>query len=86
VSDLHLDGNGIAGLLGSIFTVEMTSVIRRCATCGASSPLAAHRVYGGAGIVVRCPNCDDVALRVGTRDDGVTLAWTGVLDIRLPPS
>ena len=46
---------------------------RRCHSCGAESPLGAHRAYEGAGIVLRCPACADVALRVGVRDDRARL-------------
>jgi hypothetical protein len=37
---------------------------RTCQSCGDRSPAGAHRSYHGAGIVLRCPNCDDVALRI----------------------
>lgn len=61
-----LDGNAIAGLLQELFDVEMTTMPRGCASCGEWYPLGAHRAYRGAGIVLRCPACDDVALRVAT--------------------
>ena len=68
MTEVHTDGNGVAGLLGEVLAVEVTQVLRRCHSCGAESPLGAHRAYEGAGTVLRCPACDDVALLVGVRD------------------
>ena len=34
---------------------------RRCHSCGAENALGAHRAYQGAGVVLRCPACADVA-------------------------
>ena len=42
---------------------------RRCQSCGAENALGAHRAYHGAGVVLRCPACADVALRIGVRED-----------------
>lgn len=62
---LVLDGNALAGLLASIFGgAEMTSATRGCTSCGQRHPLAEHRLYQGAGFVLRCPGCADVALTV----------------------
>jgi len=77
MTDLHTDGNGVAGLLGEILAVEVTTVVRRCHSCGAENPLGAHRAYQGAGVVLRCPACADVALRIGVRDDALVLEWRG---------
>jgi predicted RNA-binding Zn-ribbon protein involved in translation (DUF1610 family) len=58
------DGNGIGGLLGEIFAAEPTAAERICQSCGARHPTGAHRAYAGAGTVLRCPSCGDVAIRV----------------------
>jgi hypothetical protein len=58
------DGNGIGGLLEEIFAAEPTTAERICQSCQAQRPTGAHRAYTGAGIVLRCPNCGDLALRV----------------------
>jgi Family of unknown function (DUF6510) len=60
-----LDGNALAGLLAEVFATEMTRAMRTCRSCGSSSAIGAHRAYRGAGVVLRCPVCSDVALRVG---------------------
>jgi len=57
-SELVLDGNAAAGLLGEIFSVEATAAIARCAACGNEAALATARVYShGPGVVMRCPGC-----------------------------
>ena len=58
-----LDGNAIAGTLVEAFGSEMTTAVATCATCGASRHLAEYVVYlGGPGVVVRCRDCQAVAM------------------------
>jgi hypothetical protein len=67
VSDesLRLDGNAAAGLLAEIFPFEMTSAQSECAGCGQTRPLGALMLYGGEmGMVLRCPSCDGVQMRI----------------------
>jgi hypothetical protein len=77
-----LDGNAIAGLLGEMFGREMTTVDRGCGTCGGHSPVGAHRLFRGAGMVLRCPTCGDLALRITVVEDRhvVHLRGTWALD------
>jgi Zn finger protein HypA/HybF involved in hydrogenase expression len=77
MTDVHTDGNGVAGLLSEVLAVEVTAVQRRCQSCGAENPLGAHRAYEGAGVVLRCPACTDVAVRIGVRDDRLVMEWRG---------
>ena len=64
-ADLMLDGNAIAGLLGEIFAMEMTSAIGKCAGCGATNQIGRVHVYMNApGAVVRCPDCTAVLMRI----------------------
>ena len=49
MTEVHTDGNGVAGLLSEVFAVEVTTVQRRCHSCGAENALGAHRAYQGAG-------------------------------------
>jgi Family of unknown function (DUF6510) len=58
---VHTDGNAIAGLLASSFGRDMTAEQRVCQSCGTRSAIGAHRLYWGAGLVLRCPVCSDVA-------------------------
>jgi Family of unknown function (DUF6510) len=61
---IWLDGNGVAGLLAEVFGAELTAVVRTCGGCGTAAPVGAHRAYLSAGVVLRCPGCADVAIRI----------------------
>jgi Zn finger protein HypA/HybF involved in hydrogenase expression len=64
-SDLKLDGNAIGGLLREIFTMEMTGASGTCATCGKVHMVGEVEVYMNApGVVVRCPTCGAVQMRI----------------------
>lgn len=67
--ELHIDGNGVAGTLGEIFAVEITTVERICQSCGTRAAVGAHRAYQGAGMVLRCPHCGDLGAVVGVLGD-----------------
>lgn len=58
---LHTDGNAIAALLEEILGVEVTAMMRTCQSCGQQHAIGAHRLYRGAGLVLRCPHCYDLA-------------------------
>jgi Family of unknown function (DUF6510) len=60
----RLDGNSIGGLLESMFGRDLTVALGVCGTCGAERQVGALHVYRAAGIVVRCPDCDAVLMRV----------------------
>jgi Zn finger protein HypA/HybF involved in hydrogenase expression len=59
-----LDGNAIAGLLQEIFGHEMTTATGTCANCGTSAPIGAIHVFRSAGVVLRCPKCDNVLAKI----------------------
>jgi hypothetical protein len=61
---LPLDGNAAAGRLAEVFAVEMTGATIVCEGCGREAALATLTCYGGAGVVLRCPACDAVILRL----------------------
>jgi Zn finger protein HypA/HybF involved in hydrogenase expression len=64
-SDLKVDGNAIAGLLREIFTMEMTNAETTCAGCGTVHAIGRVDVYMNApGVVVRCPACEQVLMRI----------------------
>ena len=73
----HIDGNGIAGLLGEIAGVEMTSILRTCQSCGDRRAIGEHRAYRGAGVVLRCPTCQDVAVVIGVQEKRLVVDWHG---------
>ena len=75
---LMLDGNAVAGLLQEIFAVEMTTATGTCANCGASEAVGATHVFRGAGIVLRCPHCDDVLVKIVRADTRLWIDFRGV--------
>jgi hypothetical protein len=81
MDEQHLDGNGIAGLLGEIAGAEMTSVRRTCQACGDRRPVGEHRAYHSAGVVLRCPSCEEVAVVIGVRGDRLVVTWQGTFEI-----
>ncbi|MGI5121937.1 DUF6510 family protein [Marinactinospora thermotolerans] len=82
----HLDGNALAGPLSEVFRVDLTAATRRCAVCGITGAFAELRVYAECpGLVVRCPGCDTVVLRL-VHEGGVLwidLGGTGYLRLRV---
>jgi predicted RNA-binding Zn-ribbon protein involved in translation (DUF1610 family) len=84
MTDSWLDGNAIAGLLVEALGTEMTEAPRRCQSCGAVNVVGAHRVYQGAGVVLRCPACGDVALRVVTLAEQHVLTFAGEWRVETP--
>jgi hypothetical protein len=64
-AQLMVDGNAVAGLLHEIFSTEMTVAPTCCAGCGREGAMGTLHVYlHGAGIVLRCPACQQVVLRI----------------------
>ena len=62
---VRLDGNVAAGILSEVFVPDITTSRAMCANCGTIRPLGALPVYGqNMGVVMRCPTCDAVVLRV----------------------
>ena len=60
-----LDGNAAAGTLQEIFPFEMTLVQVTCTNCSATNVFGTLAVYmHGMGMVIRCPFCERVLIRV----------------------
>jgi ribosomal protein S27E len=64
MESLRLDGNAAAGLLQQVFGTDMTTAIGTCDNCGAAEAVGAVHVYTAAGMVLRCPHCDAVLLKI----------------------
>ena len=79
-----LDGNGMAGLLAEVFGADVTAVVRTCGSCGNAAPVGAHRAYRGASVVLRCPACEDVAIRIVQLPDRTVLDIRGAWVVELP--
>jgi len=87
--NLRLDGNAAAGLLGEIFTHEMTAASGCCEGCGAVEQVGALSVYAHApGVVIRCPSCESVLMRIVSGGGRYWLDLRGVryLEIQAPHS
>ena len=79
-----LDGNALGGLLQEVFGAEMTDAPHTCQSCGADGRVATHRLYLGAGSVLRCPMCDQIALVATTLADRHVVHLTGAWRIDVP--
>jgi hypothetical protein len=80
---LRLDGNGVAGLLQEIFAVEMTTAVGTCAGCSASEAFGAIHVYRGAGVVLRCPHCDNALVKIVSAATRVWIDCRGLRTIEV---
>jgi len=81
----HMDGNMLGGVLGELFTMDMTMAVGQCTSCEATSTIAQTMVYADApGLVARCPDCDAVMLRLARGPGRAWLDLRGVTYLQLP--
>jgi hypothetical protein len=59
----------------------MTAVLRTCQSCGDRRAIGEHRAYRTAGVVLRCPSCEDVALVIGVQKTRLIVEWRGRYEI-----
>ncbi len=66
MEELRLDGNAAAGILGEVFSFEVTTAEYACAGCGRTDRLGGAMVYEvrELGVIVRCPSCDNALIRL----------------------
>ena len=82
---LMLDGNAVAGLLLEAFGSEMTACPCQCTHCGAVGVLATLWAFThGPGVVLRCPTCEQVVLRLVQTDEALYLDARGATYFKLP--
>lgn len=63
--EMRLDGNAAAGLLRELFVRDMTAAMATCRGCDSVGPIGGLLEYGHhMGIVLRCPTCQAVILRL----------------------
>jgi hypothetical protein len=85
--ELTVDGNAIGGILASIFAVDVTGSPGQCATCHTVSVMGSMRAYvRGPGIVLRCPACAEVVVRIVETPSGTLIDVSGVQMLRVPGS
>jgi hypothetical protein len=81
---LLLDGNAVAGVLQALFGVEMTASPTACAHCGRAGALGTLLAFTHApGLVLRCPACEHVMLRIVETPDAVYLDARGAVYLRM---
>jgi len=80
---LMLDGNAVAGLLQEVFAVEMTTAIGACGNCGATDAIGATHVFRGAGVVMRCPRCNNALVTIVKDETRVWIGFPGVRVLQL---
>ncbi len=78
------DGNAAAGILNEIFASEMTASPTRCAGCGREGDIATLEAYlDGPGIVLRCPGCQGVVVRIVQTPEAIYLDARGAAYLRI---
>ncbi len=85
--DLTVDGNAVGGLLASVFSADITASPGQCAHCGTVSIVATFRAYvRGPGVVLRCPACADVVIRIVETPTAMIVDVTGATYLRFERS
>jgi DNA-directed RNA polymerase subunit RPC12/RpoP len=80
-----LDSQAAAGALLAVFAGDVTTASAVCAGCGREGPFAEMRLYGGEiGVVIRCPECDHLLLRLVETPRGAWLEMQGVRRLMFP--
>ena len=80
-----LDGNATAGALGELFAFDVTMAVTTCAHCRHTWPMADLRAYVRApGIVLRCPSCGGVQLRLVQSTERTWLDVRGIQMLQIP--
>jgi hypothetical protein len=83
--DTWIDGNALGGPMRELFSVDVTSAMARCASCGRVGPLAQMRLFDHApGMVARCPSCDAVVMRMVRGPGRAWLDMQGMSYLQLP--
>ena len=84
-TELMLDGNAAAGMFMQLFGVEMTASPTECAHCGTTNDVGALMLFNQApGMVLRCPACAQVMLRIVQTADAILLDARGAVYLRVP--
>jgi hypothetical protein len=79
-----LDGNALAGRLGEVFGVDVTSAWVLCVGCTREQRVAELVLYEtGMGSTARCRGCGAVVLRVAVIRDEVVLDLRGTRVLRV---
>jgi Family of unknown function (DUF6510) len=83
VEDLVLDGNAAGGILHAVYGAEMTTAVGTCDGCGTAGQVGAARLYRAAGLVLRCPHCEAVLMKIVTAGERVWIDSRGLQALQL---
>ena len=82
--ELMLDANAAAGLFEEIFGAEMTATPTECAHCGAEGEVGTLLAFTrGPGIVLRCPECEQVMVRIVQTPEAYYIDARGAVYLRV---
>ena len=80
-----MDGNVLAGRLGEVFAVDVTSAMITCVWCTREQHVAELAVYDtGMGATARCRGCGAVVLRTTRIRSDVVIDLHGARTLRIP--
>ena len=83
--EMRLDGNAAGGALREVYTRDVTGALATCAQCRSVGPVGTLLEYGhGLGVVLRCPRCDAVMLRVVRTPGQVMVDASGIALLAIP--
>ena len=81
---LMVDGNALAGQLEEIFGRDMTMAVAKCAWCARDAEMGALMAFTrGPGVVLRCPACQGVIVRIVETPGEIYLDAAGATYVRL---
>lgn len=85
IHELMLDGNAAAGLWQELFAEDMTASPTECANCGREGEVGTLLAFTQSpGLVLRCPACEAVMIRVVQTPDAIYFDARGAVYLRLP--
>jgi hypothetical protein len=84
IDERTLDANAIAGALEALFGADMTAAESKCAGCGREGEVGTLLAYTNApGVVLRCPACSTVMLRMVETPRGTLVEAKGLAYVRM---
>lgn len=84
IDERALDGNAVGGMLEELFGVDMTAADTKCAACGREGEVGTLLAYTmGPGVVLRCPGCSGVMLRMVETPRGTLVEAKGLAYVRI---